>query len=242
MGLEEKIMETERIMVLGDHHIPYEDRKTINAVYRAMDDYKPTTVVLLGDLVDFMHVSNWLKDKHDTDDIEKEREKAIRELELTRKHAPKAKIYYVKGNHEERLEKYILQHAEDLYVLPELELKSLFMLDKLGIKYINQRYFKYRGILFSHMQRALKNGTARNLVKDYGMTIVHAHTHRIDYGRWNDLEYIDIGCLCLEQQPYLKKPSSFTQGFATVDIRGREKYITPVSIKNHHFVFRGKYY
>lgn len=238
----EEIISMEKIFVMADYHIPFEDRETIENVYKAMKNYKPDSIILLGDLIDFFNISAFTKDKSNRDNTNDERDKVDAEFSVIRRLNPKSNIYFVKGNHEDRLEKYILDNASDLSVLPELKLDKFLKLSDYGIKYIDQRYFRYKGIMFSHMDKYLTSGTARYMTKDLCCDVVHAHTHHFDYGTQRDLTFVDLGCLCELQQPYLKKPSDFTQGFLAVEIDGATKTYKPVVIKDHHFSFEGKKY
>jgi len=238
----EEIVSMEKIFVIADYHIPFEDRETVKNVYKAMKSYKPDTIMLLGDMLDFFNISTFTKDKSNQDNINEERDKVDAEFEKIRLICPKANVYFINGNHEDRLEKYILDNAADLSTLPELKLDKFLKLSDYKIKYVDERYFKYKGIMFSHMNKLLTSGTARYMSKDLCCDVVHAHTHHFDYGMQRDLTFVDLGCLCELQQPYLKKPSDFTQAFLAIELDASRRTYKPVVIRDHHFSFEGKNY
>ena len=104
------------IIVASDIHFPYQDDKAVEAFIRYVEDHQPKIVVLNGDVLDFYKLSRFSKDpagKNPAEEIEMCREF----LKDIRKVVPNSEIYYIIGNHETRLEKYVLDNAPQIACL-----------------------------------------------------------------------------------------------------------------------------
>lgn len=104
------------IIVASDVHFPYQDDKAIEAFIRYVEEKQPKVVILNGDVLDFYKLSRFSKDpagKNPAEEIEMCREF----LKSVRKVVPNSDIYYVIGNHETRLEKYVLDNAPQIACL-----------------------------------------------------------------------------------------------------------------------------
>jgi predicted phosphodiesterase len=105
---------------------------------------------------------------------------------------PKAKVTYLEGNHERRLEKWCvtqaLRNAKDAeYLRKMFAAENVLHLGKRGIEYIQQGRF-YDGLpipatirrgkcFFTHGERHGKNACASTL-SDFGGCVVFGHVHR----------------------------------------------------------------
>jgi len=233
----------ERILVLNDFHIPFQDRKTLDNVYSCIKDMKPNKIYLLGDIIDFYSVSRFDKDPTRALTLEKELKKTQVELKKLR-NTTDAEIIYVHGNHEERLRKYILRNAKELFWVKELKVENLLGLKELKIKYVNKRWTNYKGTLYSHMNRASGYGgyTAKNIGQRIFKDVIHGHSHKTGKVRMNQFTFIDNGCLCELNAEYLECPSDWTQAFTVVTHKDGKKYIEQVDIIDHKFIYGGKMY
>ena len=110
LDIETRI-ENGTVVVLSDVHIPFQDDKAVSAALNYIECSAPEVVVLNGDIMDFYMLSRFTKG---------EGRNPMEEIEMCRKFmsdvreaAPNATIYYVVGNHENRLEKNILAKAPE---------------------------------------------------------------------------------------------------------------------------------
>ena len=115
------IEEPGHYLILGDTHIRYHDVKTIElAVKRAKKD-RATGIILNGDIVDAHEMSDFDQDPG-APRYREERKSAIEFLTYLRQQFPKSRIIYRKGNHEERLDRYIIRRAPALFGLDAISL------------------------------------------------------------------------------------------------------------------------
>lgn len=129
---------TTRTLVIPDIQYPYHDKLALEKLIRLAADEQPDQIVQIGDGIDFPQVSQWSKgtagEYADTlqEHIEGYREELLLPL---REVAHNADIVWLEGNHDLRLREFIRKYAAPLTNLKALEVKSLFKLDDLDIRY-----------------------------------------------------------------------------------------------------------
>lgn len=102
-------------LIIPDCHIPYEDKRAYALMLRAAKDIDPDEIVILGDFADFYSVSSHAKDPRVTDLLVDEVAAVIQKLDELDKLFPRAKKVYLEGNHENRLERYLVDRAPALF-------------------------------------------------------------------------------------------------------------------------------
>lgn len=119
----------------GDAHIPYHDQDALEIFIERACDIKAKTILLGGDWLDCYQLSRWEKDPRqrsfaDELSVFKEVIKSIRS-------ATKAKIKYKLGNHEYRLDKYVMANAPALFGINNISFSGLLDAAQLGIEIIS---------------------------------------------------------------------------------------------------------
>src|SRR5262249_1715731 len=109
-----------RALVINDLHVPYHDAKAISAAVKfAKKHHDVNAVVINGDLGDFYTLSRFLKDPRKRDLVGELR--AQREaLEWIASEFPRKRRILKKGNHDERWDHWVWEHAAELADLEEL--------------------------------------------------------------------------------------------------------------------------
>ncbi len=196
----------------------------------------PDEVVLLGDHVDcggFLAQHHTMGYVAQTDySYEEDILFANAFLDSVQTAAPNAKIFYLEGNHEMRIEKWCvtetLRNKRDAEMLrrmlaPEFTLK----LAARGISYYRQCEM-YDGLrlpgtikrgknFFTHGFSTAKHAAAVHLAK-IGGNVTHAHTHRADVATTEltnigTISAYSPGCLCLKQPLWRHTdPTGWTHG------------------------------
>ena len=238
-------MDLETIVLINDLHVPFQDRETLDLVYKAIKDIDPDKLLIGGDLIDFYSISHFEKDPRRKLHLGEEISETMAELLRIRKAAPNAQIVFFKGNHEERLQKYILRNAKELIWLEDLDLPRILRLkSEFGIQWVDSRGYQYKGVLFSHYDKANKYGgyTAKNLGVDLGRDLVHAHSHKVGKVRVRDRTFYDNGCLCTLDAHWLKAPSTWAQAFMVIEHSRGKNYFNQVDIQGGKFSLDGKIY
>lgn len=153
---------TERSIVIGDLHIPFQNKQIVDLVVQDFIPYfNPHIVFINGDLLDCWEISKFEKPLNIHSRLRDEILQTNIFLRDLRKKAPRAKIIYIFGNHEFRFEKFISKNAKELYGLSGLSLEEQLNLDKLKIQAINnhqrENYFRYGKLLIGHFNKANKH-------------------------------------------------------------------------------------
>lgn len=183
----------ERAVILSDVHIPYHDSSAVGTAFAVIADICPDVIFIAGDLVDFFSISKYEKDPFRKLMLNSELQAARQFLQELRELAPDARIIYVQGNHEMRLEAYLLDNAPLVEGLANsvgariLSFESLMELDSLGIEYERGKratktaYVKYGDVLIGHFDAigVQAGDTAKRLLNKYRQPVVQGHCHRL---------------------------------------------------------------
>lgn len=215
------------ILVLSDIHIPYHDIEAVElAVEKGVKD-GCDTVYLNGDILDFFGLSFHEKDARKRPGVKQEIEMAKEFFQYLRYKFPKANIYFKPGNHEHRLERYLIIKAPELLDCDEFKLNILLELEKFKIIYIDKRTKVYFGdLLVEHGDRMKSGGAnpAKTLFNKYKRHVLCGHFHR----KSENIEKVydgklintfSTGCLC-ELEPEFFECNNHVHGFARVSMRG----------------------
>jgi hypothetical protein len=106
-----------------------------------------------------------------------------------RKILPKARITWIKGNHEFRLRRYLIQNARVLYGVPGLTVTGLFNLSRLDIEYVachplaskfTDNFVRVGKVFVGHWDKVSMHGgyAAKGLVEQKGVSVMQGHTYR----------------------------------------------------------------
>ncbi len=215
-------------VIVPDSHGCFVDQSAASAMLADIKLLKPSSIILLGDHLD---CGGFLAEHHtwgyvaETDyTFEDDVEATNQFLDQLKSAAPQAIIEYLEGNHERRIEKWIVTDAlrsgkgsrSDVKMLNSMfSTQTVLGLDRRKIPIYKQGEW-YDGChvpgtilrdncYFTHGQFTSKAAAAAHLAK-YNSNIWFGHTHRMDMatkrtvssgpiGAWNP------GCLC-QLQPY----------------------------------------
>lgn len=110
-------LENGTVVIASDVHIPFQDNAAVRSFVKYCKEKQPEVVVLNGDVLDMFMLSRFTKGEGRNPLEEMTMCQGF--LDSLRKAVPSADIYYVIGNHENRLEKYVLTKAPELASLIE---------------------------------------------------------------------------------------------------------------------------
>jgi len=224
-----------RVMVWSDIHIPYHDHGALAVAMAYAADYKPTVIVLNGDVLDFHEVSSHPQDKHNVITFEDELSEGRQFLRAVRAAHPKAEIVFTMGNHEDRLQRYLTQRAPELSSLTELALDRVLDFEALGIRFINADDKYPIGpleVFHGSIIRKDSGNSARAHMERRGGGVLMGHTHRLAMVSKTDRN----GTHWAVENGHLSDPSpswtvdpNWQQGFTTIDYVG-----DLLSVRLHH--------
>jgi predicted phosphodiesterase len=216
-----------RILILSDIHIPYHDETAINGAVEWGKKQRPDTVILNGDTIDFYQLSRFLKDPR--------KRSAKGEIDLTKDFLgflvdqfPKAKLIYKKGNHDERWDHYLWNHAPELCDFENVQLRTILEFDRLGIEMIeDQRPITCGKLPVFHGHELPKGMTnpvnmARGAYLRMADTVLVGHGHRTSSHSEPNWKHEEVatwstGCLC-GLNPEYSRINKWNHGFAFVEV------------------------
>lgn len=228
-SLEEMVKNAIRNMIISDVHIPYQDNRAVNIMMKYAANYKPDRIYINGDLIDFYSISDFDKCPDRNKGIPQEIDEAKAFLNKLREQHKKAEIYFLEGNHENRLQKYVWRHPE-LNGLGALDIKNMLNLDRVGIKLVRtdrdywgkeSGHIKSGDLIIMHGDSRIngcKGGqyAAKNTSVNISSSVAMGHTHRLsEYNTSNnyiDIKGIETGCLC-----QIPKMANWQNGFVTYE-------------------------
>jgi predicted phosphodiesterase len=225
-------------VICGDVHGCVMDRPAVEAFLADLRKWQPDEVVLLGDIVEcggFLAAHHTLGYVAQTayswqDDIAA----GIWFLDEVQKAAPGALIHYLEGNHEDRVERWIvdqtMRHSRDAEFLRRMIAPDVLLnLQGRGINFYRRGeetlpglppgWIKLGKVFFVHELGGGKNAASSAVGRTAG-NVVFGHTHREDTSTmvmpgvglvkaWNP------GCLC-QRQPLWRHsdPTGWSHGYA----------------------------
>lgn len=235
-----------RTLILSDIHIPYHDEVALNAAIEYGRKNKPDIIILNGDIGDFYAVSRHDKDPRRclADELD-----AVRQfLFWLRKQFPKARIIYKIGNHEDRMERFLVKNAPVLLGTSDFEISSLLKFDELKIECVGSLNLIRLGKLCIYHGHELPQGMSSPVNPARGMwmrvqeTLLAGHWHRVS----EHTEKTGIsgkvsscwstGCLC-DMRPAYCISNRWSHGFAFVLTEKNGEF----EVHNHK-ILNGKVY
>jgi predicted phosphodiesterase len=218
---------TGRIGILSDVHIPYHDERAVAAAVDYLAALGLDCLLLNGDICDFYSISRWTKDPTKRD-FSGELEACRDFVGWLRQRFPKIPIVYKSGNHEERFQHFIWQHAPELSRDRLTSLQAWLHLDKHDITLIeNQRPILAGKLPILHGHELPKGvaapvNPARGAFMRTLTTVLVGHSHRTsghaESDMWHDETFCwSTGCLC-DLTPEYARINRWNHGFAIATV------------------------
>jgi predicted phosphodiesterase len=230
-------------VVIPDSHGSVIDPAACRAFLTDLEQINPAEIVMLGDHLDcggFLaqhHTMGYVAETKYT--FEDDCNAANQFLDAIQSRAPGATIHYLEGNHERRIETWIVdqtvRNQADAAFLHRLFSTSVVLhLEKRGVRFYPQGTISGTSSIpaiiqlgkcrFTHGIYTTKNA-AKSHVDEYVCNIVYGHTHRADsytrrtvddtYSAWNP------GCLCVQQKFWNhSRNTHHTHGYGLQAVQG----------------------
>ena len=170
------------IHIIPDVHIPFHDRKAWALMLKVIAKRKPMVCIILGDFGDFYSVSSHQKNpKHRNLLLVDEVAAVNGALDQLDSVLPKGcKKYFIQGNHEERLDRYVSSRAPDLFEV--CDTPSLFQLTKRGWHYTPYRqHVKIGKVYYTHDTGKAGANAHIQAERAFCDNAVVGHTHRMAF-------------------------------------------------------------
>jgi predicted phosphodiesterase len=212
-------------VILNDIQFPYHDRKVLDGlVLPFVEELKPDGVVLNGDIVDNYTMSEFSRNPMEKSDLNTEIKLAHGLMDRLSRITRDGERYWIGGNHEHRLQRYVWKNAPALGVVQAVAFQNLFGLQHYGFEWREYGAHVMLGrLMVTHGTEVHKHSgwTARAHFLKHGVSVIIGHTHRL--GQYHirntvgDHAAYENGCLCRLDPEYEPSPN-WQQGFAVVHV------------------------
>jgi predicted phosphodiesterase len=232
----------DNILLISDLHIPYHN---IQAVTIALDYGKANnvnTIFINGDLIDNHQVSRFETDPKKRS-VKQEFDATKQFLVSLRAAFPNASIYWLKGNHCIRWEKFLLMKVREIWDDDYFYLEERLQLNEVMVKMIDDKTLVKAGKLsITHGHHIFKGvftpvNPSRGAFLRAKQSLIVGHLHRASHHPEVDLDGKIIscwstGCLCELKPNYSPMVSNAQHGFAHILVESNGDY----TVKNYQIV------
>lgn len=242
----------EKALVITCLHAPYHDKKLFKLFIKFLKYFKPNYLFLLGDISDWYGISKFDKNPKRINSLGGELKITRDLLKQISKASPDSKKKLIKGNHEDRLRRYLWRHPEIASLGEEfLNIPQLLKLKDYGISYYEEG-FDYHGIYISHGDRYSRYSgySAKLAMDDSTCNLIQGHSHRggthykTVWRRGKPKQYVaqEAFCMCRLNLEYGTKRHNWQQGWVVIYTDPKSSYfqIEPVCVVDYKFQFNGK--
>lgn len=215
-----------RVLVTGDHQLPFIDEDFEDAKQRFIADWKPNVIVLNGDVIDAYEISDWDKRPSRLFNLEDEFRMA-KDLIAAYRRLSGGNVYWIDGNHEERLQRIIWKRAQEFSFMVA-DLPEALELEKTTKGFVPYgQHIDIHGFVITHgtIVRSHSAYTAKAMIDKYRSSGASGHTHRMGDHSITDHRgvshtWYEIGCSCRKDLEYMKAHPNWQQGFLIGEIQG----------------------
>lgn len=230
------------ILLISDLHIPYHDIDAITIALEYGVREQVNTIVLLGDVMDFHKASKFQPDPKKRN-IKEEFDATKQFFRVLRHVFPTQEIYWLKGNHDIRYERYLLQKAQEIWDDPYYHLEERLQLNEEKIHLIDDKVLMKAGKLnMTHGHHIFKGiftpvSPARGAWMKSKENIIVGHLHRSSHHVEVDINgqvtaAWSLGCLAEIKPDYSPLISNSQHGFAHVLVEPNGDF----SVKNFSII------
>jgi predicted phosphodiesterase len=216
-----------RVGILSDIHVPYHDETALTAAVAQLKAERIDALVLNGDICDFYAISRWTKRPAERN-FRGELEQVRQLLGWLRQTFAKIPIVMKTGNHEERWQHWLWQHAPEICDEPEMCLVAWLHLERHGIELVeDQRPIMAGKLPIMHGHEKGKGisapvNQARGAFLRLHHTVLEGHGHRTsghcEPDMWGSEVFCwSTGCLC-DLRPEYARLNKWNHGFAMATV------------------------
>ena len=220
-----------RWLIVADLHVPYHDKRALEACLRDAEG-NCDGVIILGDAIDAYQLSTWQRDPRKRG-FRAELEDWKKMLDIFRSFGP---VVWKAGNHERRLETYLMRKAPELFDMPEFTFPSFCDLEAKGIVWVPPMDILYHHkltLMHGHEPRhSMYNpvNPARGVFLRTKACTLIAHFHVPSHHSERTVEdriisCWSLGCLCDLHPEYDAVTNKWGHGFGYLEVQeGQRKW------------------
>jgi predicted phosphodiesterase len=230
------------ILLISDLHIPYHDIQAVTIALEYGVKNKVNTIFINGDLIDNHKTSRFEPDINKRSP--KQEFEAVKQfLRSLRKTFPKASIYWLKGNHCIRWEKFLAEKVSEIWDDPYFHLEERLRLNEERVTLLDDKILVKAGKLsITHGHHIFKGifspvSPARGAYMKAKQSVIVGHLHRASHHPEVNLDGEVVscwstGCLCELRPNYSPLVSNSQHGFAHITVEKNGNYV----VKNYQII------
>jgi predicted phosphodiesterase len=222
-----------RIGIMSDVHVPYHSEIAVAAAVGYLADLGIDALLLNGDICDFYSISRWMKDPSQRD-FKGELEACRDFLSYIRDRFPGIPIVLKAGNHEERWQHWLWEHAPEISDDPMMSLTAWLKLKDHDITLVEDQRPVMLGKLPVMHGHELPKGLAAPVNVARGAflrtltTTLVGHSHRTsnhtESNMWHqETACWSCGCLC-DLTPEFSRINRWNWGFAVATVHNDRQF------------------
>jgi predicted phosphodiesterase len=218
--------------ILSDVHVPYHSETAVAAAVGHLKDQNLSGLLLNGDIADFYSISRYMKDPSQRD-FKGELDAVRAFIEWLRQEFPRIPIVYKLGNHEERWQAWLWEHAAEISDDPRMSLRAWLNLDKHNVTLVEDKRPVMLGKLPVLHGHELHGGSSSvNVARGAYMrtlsTCLVGHSHRTSNHAESDMWHRETatwstGCLC-DLRPDYARINRWNHGFAVATVHKNDTF------------------
>jgi predicted phosphodiesterase len=239
-----------RVVVLPDVHLEQDAHSNVYTLVKKYIQFvRPDEVIILGDFMNCASLSF-----HDLGKLKNQENKrysleceyANNELDFLQRYSKQQT--YIEGNHEERVNRWIVQDPQKLSGVVDLPITLCLKQRRIKWKPLNSLYARGK-CYFTHGVYINQYHAAKHLQR-FGCCLVYGHTHTAQTHQMNmkmqdPIMAYGLGCLCDHEPDYMKgKPANWINQFAELyyDEKSGKFNLDTINITSGQFIREGKVY
>jgi len=177
---------------------PIHDEKAISIGLAVISDLQPELIVMNGDNLDFEEVGKYDKSKAYERMLQPAIDRMAEFLRQLREAAPSARIVWIEGNHEKRLQRYLNERAPALVGIrkgkvsgegrskyPIISVSELCRVEDFDVEYLvgypASRFSINKNLYVIHGDKVNSSGsTAGKYLPSISQSVIYGHIHRME--------------------------------------------------------------
>lgn len=222
------------VLFISDLHIPYHDINAVSIAIEYGKRHNINCIFINGDILDFYQISKFTNTKRKRS-VEQELKTANKFLDVLNREFPGVPIYFLKGNHDMRLEMYLAVKAPELLGISEFRLEVLLnsighnmhIIDDKTIVMIGKLPVTHGHLLIRGIMAPVNSARGAFLKAKSSVIISHVHkisTHSETTLKGKVITCYSTGCLCELNPDYTPFANNYTHGFAHITVQTGGNY------------------